>query len=235
VATGRLNRALIALALVGIAVLGWLAWRGQTRASDAEANLPYETAKVLSATLSKSSALRVSTLKGQLVVTAADPGFGGLLPSTQKRVMPYSVDYFVDLGGITQASYRWDAKTNAMMVELPDVTIAAPNIDEARAQGAAPSGIFVSRGAADRLHQQMSARAGPVARAEAAKPENIVKARENARSAIVQMTRAPLEAAGLGTVRVAVRFPFERSGAIRERWDESTPIDTILGRKDAAK
>jgi len=235
VETGRLNRALVTLLVAGMAVLAYVAWRGERRADDAEANLPYETAKVLDATLAKSASLRVSTLRGRLVVTAADPGFAGMLPSTQKRVMPYAVDYFVDLGRVGRAQYRWDAKGNAMLVELPDVTVAAPNIDEARAQGDAASGIFVSRGAADRLHQQMSARAVSVAKAEAAKPENLAKARDNAREAVTRLTRAPLAAAGLGSVKVAVHFPFERSGAIGERWDGSTPLDAILGTSKAAR
>ncbi len=234
-ASGRLSRALIALAVAGVALLGFLAWRGQVRAADAEANLPYETAKVLNATLARSAALRVSTLRGELAVTAADPGFAGLLPSTQKRVMPYAVDYFVNFDAVGAAQYRWDAKAKAMLVELPDVTVAAPNIDEARAQGDTASGIFVTRAASDRLHQQMSARAVSVAQAEAVKPENLEKARANARDALARITRAPLAAAGLGSVDVIVRFPFERTGAIARRWDESTPLDMILGKKDAAR
>ncbi len=233
--TRRLSRALIALALAGVAVLGFLAWHGQRRADDAEANLPFETAKVLNATLVPSAALRVSTLRGELVVTAADPGFAGLLPSTQKRVMPYAVEYFIDLGAMGAAHYRWDADGKAMLVELPDVTLAAPNIDETRAQGSAASGIFLTRDALDRLHQQLSARAVSVANAEAAKPENLDKARANAREAVLRLTRAPLAAAGLGSVSVIVRFPFERQGAIGKRWDESSPLDVILGRKDAPK
>ncbi len=234
-AAGRLSGAFAALALAVIALLAFLAWRGQTRAADAEANLPYETAKVLTATLARSPALRVSTLSGHLAVTAADPGFGGLLQSTQKRVMPYTVDYFVDLARVGRASYRWNGAARTMIVELPDVTVAEPNIDEARAKGSAPSGIFVSRGAADRLHRQISARAGAVASAEAVKPENLARARENARQAVRHLTQAPLRAAGLGAVSVSVRFPFERSGAIGEQWDESTPLDTILGVGKAAR
>ncbi len=234
-ASVRLRSALLGLAIAGVAVLALFAWRAQQRAEDAEANLPFETARVLAATLTKSAALRVSTLRGAVAVTAADPGFAGLLPSTQKQEMPYAVDYFIDLGRMGAAQYRWNAKARAMLVELPDVTMAVPNIDETRAQGGSPSGIYVTRDASDRLHQQLSARAVSVARAEAAKPENLEKARANARDAVAQLTRAPLAAAGLDRVSVIIRFPFERPGAIGERWDESTPLDVILGKKDAAR
>lgn len=122
----RLKTVLIIFVIAGFAALALFGWRAGQRAEQAEAKLPYETAKVLEATLAKSASLRVSTLTGRLVVTAADPGFAGLFPSNQKAVMPYAIDYFVDLGKLSPASFRWDAAANTMLIELPDVTVAHP-------------------------------------------------------------------------------------------------------------
>jgi hypothetical protein len=201
------------------------------RAEQAEQDLPYETAKIITAKFAKSTSLRVMTVSGELVVTANDKGFAGLIPTSQKRRLPYSVDYFVDLSDVGIEKYRWLAPEKTMIVEIPDVTAARPNIDEAKSVGETPDGIFVSRGASARLQQKVAARATGFAASEAQKPENMNKARRAARDQIQTVIAAPLAAAGLGNVVVVTRFPWETGGVATERWDESTPLSEIVKQK----
>ena len=204
----------------------------QTRRADqAEQDLPYDTAKILSAEFAESTALRVMAVSGELIVTANDEGFAGLIPSSQKRRLPYSVDYFVDLSDVGIEKYRWLASERTMIIEIPDVTVARPNIDEAKSVGETPDGLFVSRGASARLQQKVAARATGFAAAEARKPENMNKARRSGRDQIQKIIAAPLAAAGLGNVVVVTRFPWETGGVATERWDESTPLSEIAKQK----
>jgi hypothetical protein len=201
------------------------------RAEEAEQDLPYETAKILSAEFAESAALRVLAVSGDLVVTASDEGLAGLIPTSQKRRLPYSVDYFVDLSDVGIEKYRWLPSERTMIVEIPDVTVSRPNIDEAKSVAETPDGIFVSRGASARLQQKIAARATGFAAAEAQKPENMNKARRSARDQIQKILAAPLAAAGLGNIVVVTRFPWETGGVATERWDESTPLVEIAKQK----
>lgn len=201
--------------------------RETNRADDSEANLPFEVAKVIEVRLAKTATLRVATISGNIIARADDPGFAGLLSSSQTRTLPFTADYFVDLEKIGVNDYRWLEAEKTMIIEVPDVTISKPNIDEASQIAKPPTGIFVSREAASRLQQQLSSRAGSAARAEARKPENLENARESARKAIRNIVSIPLEAAGLGRAKVVIQFPWERRGSTAERWDESTPLSEI--------
>lgn len=214
--------------VVLVFVLLVFALRQTHRAEEAEQDLPYETAKILSAEFAQSTSLRVMSVSGEMVVTANDKGFAGLIPSSQKRRLPYSVDYLVDLSDVGVEKFRWLASENTMIVEIPDVTVSRPNIDEAKSVGEAPDGLFVSRGASARLQQKVAARATGFAADEAQKPENLNKARRSARDQVQKIISAPLAAAGLGNVVVVTRFPWETGGVVTERWDESTPLSEIV-------
>lgn len=223
------NYALFGLAFLAMALIVY-AYQQNQRADSAEQDLPYETAKILSAEFAESTSLRVMVVSGELVVTANDKGFAGLLPTSQKRRLPYSVDYHVDLSDLGIEKYRWLASEKTMIIEIPDVTVSRPNIDESKSVGETPDGVFVSRGASARLQQKVAARATGFAAAEAKKPENLNKARRSARDKIQKIIGAPLAAAGLGNVVVVTRFPWETGGAAAERWDESTPLSEIVGK-----
>ena len=69
----------------------------------------------------------------------------------------------------------------------------------------------------------------------ARRPENLDLARRNARAVIERLAAAPLEAAGLDGVEVAVRFPWQGRGPVRdgEYLDASRPIADVL--KDRAR
>ena len=195
---------------------------------EAQQDLSYETAKILTEKFSEKAALQVMTVSGELVVSASDSGFAGLLATSQKRRLPYSVDYFVDLSDLGPEKYRWLASESTMIIEIPDVTISRPNIDESRAKGGTPDGLFVSRGAAMRLNQKLAARSTSFAADHAKKPENLEKARRSARDKIEKFVSAPLAVAGLGKVVVVTRYPWENTGIAKERWDYSTPLIEIM-------
>lgn len=183
--------------------------------------------KVLSATFRKQNALKVGEVEGAFDVTSIDPGPIAILKSAQKVKLPYSIDYSIDLSGMSADRYRWDKDSRTLVVEAPDVTVGRPNIDESQRQTLATQGLFVTRGAADNLSRRAAVQANRAAAAEAAKPVHLDKARANARAVIADMLETPLELAGMGNVTVVVRLPqdAERSP---ERWDVSPSIAEVL-------
>lgn len=221
----RLKLALVAL-LVLIAAGG--VWWMKARADRAERTLGLDAARTLSETFAKARALKVASLSGDVIATASDPGYLGLLPSGQTVQYPYSVDYFVDLAALDRRVWRWDAATRTMTVRLPDVAPAKPNVDAARARYVGTSGAFMSRGAAQRLNVQIATRAAVRAGVAARKPEHLDRARASAREAVAGLIAPPLAAAGLGEIKVVVRYPWEGVGAgVPVRWDESRNMDSV--------
>ena len=183
--------------------------------------------KVISSTFARQSSLKVGQVSGWFDVTSVDPGSFPILRSAQKVKLPYSIDYSVDLSGLSTRNYRWDKKTWTLVVDAPAVTIGTPNIDEARRETLATSGLFVTRQAADNLSRRAAGMSNRAAVAEAGKPEHLAKARSNARTAIAALLQAPLGVAGLGDVKVVVRFP-EDGYRDSERWDVSPSIAEVL-------
>lgn len=185
---------------------------------------------VLSATFAKANKLKVGEVTGAMDVTSVDPGAVEILRSSQSVTLPYSVDYTVDLAGLDPDKFKWDAASRTLMVEVPGVVAEAPNIDETKRKLKETSGLFVTRGAADNLSRRASSLAAGAATREAAKPEQRAKAEANAREAIAQMIQTPLSVAGIGDVKVVVRFP---SDGYRdsERWDVTPSFEQILARQ----
>ena len=58
------------------------------------------------------------------------------------------------------------------------------------------------------------------------------QARAQARVAVSRLIAGPLKAANLGDVTVDARYPWDGSESTgrQPRWDESTPLDVILGK-----
>jgi Protein of unknown function (DUF4230) len=184
-------------------------------------------AKVLTETFEGTSELKVSTLSGTVQATAADARMGGLLLSDQVMQAPYSVEYTVDVGTLTLADYMWDGATQTLTVRAPDIVVGEPNIDEAK-MTVQRRGIFITRDAFDAMSRTASRRAGTIAGERAKSPELIAKAREKARTAIVDLLRGPLVVAGKGNINIVVRFPADGIKS-NERWDESRTLADVLG------
>ncbi|MFC3582163.1 DUF4230 domain-containing protein [Sphingomonas hylomeconis] len=183
--------------------------------------------RIVRATFTGASALKVGSLSGTVQSTASDVRGFGMLSSDKVVKAPFSVDYFVDMARMGGADYRWDQQARVLTILAPDVTVGAPNVDESATSVSETRGLYVTRAAAEALARQVSIGARRTAEVEARKPERIAAARENARRALAKLLGAPLEAAGVGNVRVAIVFPFERSGTT-ERWDASRSPQEIL-------
>ena len=219
--------AFVVIALVAL-VLAFALWREHGARLEAEINVPFESAKVIDTTFDKTVSLKVATLSGQVRSSASNAVLFGRILNTQSRTFPYSVDYFVDLRHFGKNDMRWNARTKTMVVTVPDVIPAAPNVDEARGSTELPKGLIVPRGSMQRLQQQTSARAVGAVSKTANDPAWIARARDSGREAMTRLVRAPLAAAGVGDVNVAVRYASEGSGRSAKLWDESTPLDVIL-------
>ena len=176
--------------------------------------------QVVVATLRGASALKVATVSGVVQSSAADTRLGGLLSSDQVMKAPFSVDYFLDLRALRAADLRWDPAARRLTIDAPDVTIAPPNIDEARRTLVRTRGLLVTRGAGEELQRRTALGAERAARAEANRPERVRQARDHARRALERLLSVPLDAAGLRVASVEVRFPDERNRS-REQWDMS--------------
>lgn len=187
--------------------------------------------KIIAERISGSASLRVSQLNGTIQSTARDVRGFGWLKSDQVVKMPYSVDYFVDLGGLSARDLEWDEKRRTLIVNAPDVKPGTPNLDEARRTLVRTSGLFVTREAGEELSRRTSAHAQARAEASARSPERMAQAREYGRVATARIMAAPLAAMGYGDVRVIVTFPPERKGDNLERWDVTAPINEALANR----
>ena len=227
----RLGAAL--LVLIALAVGGWVLWQRyeEKYTVTTEPDSGQAVTRIITARLSGASALKVASLSGTLQATASDVRGFGWLRTDQVVKMPYSVDYFVDLGGIGDGQLSWSADTRTLVVDAPDVTVAKPNIDEAGRTLSETHGMIVTRDAAAALAQRVSAVAQARAEREARSPERLAQARELARAGLARVLAAPLAAAGEGDVRVVVTFPAERAVRNGERWDVSTPPAEVLGNR----
>ena len=224
---------LIVLLLLAVTA-GLYVWRQSVAREEAERQLGLDASRVVSEHFAAQAAIKVGALTGEVVARGRDEGGFGVLPSEQTARAPYAVDYFVDMRGVGPGAYRWDAATRTITVDVPDVAPSAPNIDETRAE-VDQSGLFISRRAGLALARQTSQRATLRAAETARKPEHLDAARRNARAVLERFASAPLQAAGLGEVRVAVRFPWEGRPGLGdgERIDASRPIEDVL--KDRAR
>jgi hypothetical protein len=224
------NRIVGILGLMILLAIGWFLFQRQQAAQEAR-SVGIEVSRTITASFAGMNALKVGTVSGDVLSSSNTTTFFGTLPVIQRSRAPYSVDYFVDLSKLSVANYRWNATTRTMSIDVPDVTIAAPNIDGAKA-AIVQQGVYISRGAGLTLQKQGAERATAAATKTAQDPKYIAQARANARVAIAQLATAPLKAAGLGTVRVAVRFPIDPKpdAVAQEDWDRSTPVAEILAR-----
>lgn len=224
----RVGCVAVAVAIVAAVLLMLHLRRQEERATRAEAQLGLESARVLEAAFERTSALQVARLRGRVIAKSEATSGGGLFANEQKTRAPFTALYTLDLRRLEPSDYRWNADARTMTVDIPEVTVGAPNIDMTQAQ-VEQSGVYISRRAGQQMQQQAAARLQARAQEEARKPENVVKAREAARAAMAAFVRAPLAAANRGDVRVVVRLPGEaRPPALsQDEWDVSRSIEEV--------
>lgn len=224
-AKGRLS--LILMAALALAAAFW--WQGR-RVTRAEENVGLDTSRTITAVFSRASALKVADLHGNVVAAGMDDHSCGLFTATQKTRAPYEVGYFIDLAHLPRSAWRWNATARLMSVDVPDVTVGRPAI-EAGAATTSQTGACVSRRAGQAMQQQVARRLGAAVARSATSAAHLEQARASARVAVASLVRAPLAAAGMNDVRVAVRFPGESRPATvsAEHWNESRPLVDVLG------
>lgn len=232
---GGMNARTIVQIVVGLAVIGALllaARLGYDRYSEhyvvEKRDDGQAVTRVVAASFARASALKVGQLSGTVQSTASDSRMWGMLSSDKVVKAPFSVDYFVDVSRMNASAYHWDQAGRTLTIDAPDIYAGKPNVDEAAATLSQTRGLFVTRKAADQLARRASGAAQKAADAEALKPERVAQARDNARRALGALAKGPLQAAGIGGVRVVVTFPQEREQRSGEQWDMSRSIPEVL-------
>jgi hypothetical protein len=219
------------LAIAIVALLAFAAYVGYEKyvekyTVERADDTPLVLSKVVTATFAKGSSLKVGTLSGTVQAAAKDTRGYGLLNSDQVMKAPYSVDYFVDLSRLSLQNYIWNPKSRTLSIRVPEITVAPANVDESKMM-VRRRGIFITAAAFDAMGRTTSTQAVKVAQAAANKTENMAKARDNARVALAQLLRTPLNAAGIRDVNIIVHFPADGDRS-KERWDESRTLARVL-------
>lgn len=193
---------IVILLMAAVAWLGWKAF-GPDDLGD-----PIGTSLVA---FEEQNALTVFSAEFAPVVSSEDSRFFGTINTRQVAVIPTRVSYSIDLSQVDRSRLEWDEGSNTLAVQLPQVQIGKPNLDEARAQYLR-EGIWISREAQDKLTRDNTELAEREARKQAANPVLLKLARDAARQAVTQNLAIPLEVAGYGDVKVVVTFDGETDG-----------------------
>jgi hypothetical protein len=160
------------------------------------------------------------------VVTSEQRRFG--LSARKTLIMQGLVRYEVDMAKLASNDVRWDKYTNTLRVRIPDVEVAAPQIDLKSIQEYDEGGILTVLTDAERVLDTANRNKGLAELSRQAEgPVPMRLAREAARRAIVQNFSVPMKAAGMD-VRVEAKYGNELVGKVDTRWDYSTPLEEIM-------
>lgn len=218
---GKVIGAILLLAV--IALWSWKAAEDKRRAE--EIATAQGIARVIATTFAGKTDLRVAAVNGTIDVTSINNG--AVFQSKLNGTLPFSVDYFVDLSGLTLDDAKYDPQAKRLLVTIPDVRVSDPNIDLTRGKMGNMQGWWVSRQASQALVTRSVKLADQQAEATAREPANLAKAREEGRERIAKLLELPLEASGIGDIDVEVRYASE-SGKSDERWDVSRSVKDVL-------
>ena len=225
------KRAVMAVIVVILIVLvATCQWRAAEQRRRAEEIATAEgLAQVLTAVFTGRTDLKVADIKGTIDVTSVNRG--AIFDSKQTATLPYSVDYFLDLSRLNPREARFDQESRTLFVEIPDVRVAPVNVDWTRGKIGSAKGFWVSRGASANLVRRAIVLTQRQAAKTAKSPENMQKARQEARTRVQALLEFPFNAVGDDPVRVVVHFPGE---GVRnsERWDVSRSINEVLGERE---
>ena len=158
--------------------------------------------------------------------------------STERTlILPGDVRYELDLSKLRQEDVKWDKGANTLMIRLPDVEIAGPDVDLAHAREYGSGGLLATFTNAEQgLDQANRAKAVADLRNQARGEVPMRLAREAARQAVERSFAMPLKAAGFSEAKVVARFPQEVGDT--SEWDVSTSYENAVKeaeRREAAK
>ena len=199
----RLVPRLILLAAAALLVIAvwWAtaAWRDWQRGYDPET--------VVAASLQglrEQNVLVPFTARYVAVVTSTQSRLG--LSAKKTLIMPGTVRYELDLGGLKQSDLDWDGATNALTVTLPPLRLAGPEIDIDAISEYRDGEILLTLTDAERAldaANRKRAQEELISQAKDATPMRL--AQGAARAAVEQSFAMPLKAAGIDA-RVTARF-----------------------------
>ncbi len=222
-----------AAVLILILLVATCQWRAaEERRRDEEIVTAEGLAQVLTAAFAGRTDLKVADIRGTIDVTSVDRG--RIFNSKQTATLPFTVDYFLDLSKLNPRDARFDQESRTLFVGLPDVRAAAANVDWAKGKIGKAEGFWVSRGASANLVRRAIVLTQQKAETTANSPENLKKAREEARTRVQSLLEFPLNAAGQDRVRVIVHFPDE-GFRNSEQWDVSRSIADVLEERQKAR
>jgi hypothetical protein len=226
----RITPKQIAIAVAVILLVAWVAtcqWRAaEERRRDEEIATAEGLAQVVSSTFAGRTDLKVSNVSGTIDVTSVNRGT--IFDSKLKATLPYSVDYFVDLSGLGPDDARYDPTTRTLLIKIPDVRVADPNIDLTRGKVGEAEGFWVSRRASANLVNRALKLTRAKADENARKPEYVDRAKREARDRIAALLEVPLKTTHFDDVKVIVRFASEEGAEDPSYLDLSTPYNEAI-------
>ena len=149
--------------------------------------------------------------------------------STERTlILPGNVRYELDLSKLQPGDVKWNAATNTLSVNLPDVEIAGPEVDLNAAREYGAGGVLAALTNSDQqLDQANRARAVQDLRKQASGEVPMGLARQAARAAVERSFAMPLLAAGFKDAKVVARFPTD--GTTDPSYlDRSTPYEDAI-------
>jgi hypothetical protein len=193
------------IVIVLLALAGWLGWRAFVYQEEGD---PVGSAMLA---FEKQNSLTVFSSRFEVVAESEDTrGVLGVpvLRSRQAMIIPATVEYRVDLSQVGRERIDWNAETQQLTVQLPQLRTTRPNLDEAQAR-VFQDGVFITRDASRDLSQNNSRQAERKASAFAKNPEVLALARTAAKEAVRQNLAIPLQIAGYDRATVQVTFEGE--------------------------
>ena len=203
-----LPRLILLAAAALLALAAWWAvsaWRDWQRGYDPET--------VVAASLQglqEQNVLVPFTARYVAVVTSTQSRMG--LSAKKTMIMPGTVRYELDLGKLKQSDLDWDATTSALIVTLPPLRLAGPEIDIDAISEYRDGEILLTLTDAERTldaANRKRAQEELIAQAKGATPMRL--AQGAARTAVEQSFAMPLKAAGI-EAKVTARFADAPSG-----------------------
>ena len=151
------------------------------------------------------------------VTTSTTSQFG--LSTKRTLILPGDVRYELDLAKLQPDDVTWDASSQTLSVQLPEIEIAGPDVDLNAAQEYGAGGVLSALTNADEtLDSANRAKAVADLRKQAQGPMQMRLAHQAARAAVERSFAMPLVAAGFKDAKVVARFPTEGS-------DETSYVD----------
>lgn len=193
------------IVIVLLALAAWLGWRAFVYQEEGD---PVGSAMLA---FEKQNSLTVFSSRFEVVAESEDTrGVLGVpvLRSRQAMIIPATVEYRVDLSQVGRERIDWNAETQQLTVQLPQLRTTRPNLDEAQAR-VFQDGVFITRDASRDLSQNNSRQAERKASAFAKNPEVLALARTAAKEAVRQNLAIPLQIAGYDRATVQVTFEGE--------------------------